>query len=83
MSDADRPDRPVEVVGAGLLGTSIALACRRAGLEVLLTDVARARAHGLGLGAGRARRPEDPRSWSWSRCPPTTSAARSRGAWRR
>jgi prephenate dehydrogenase len=30
---------PVEVVGAGLLGTSIALACRRAGLEVWLSDI--------------------------------------------
>ena len=31
---------PVEIVGTGLIGTSIALACRRAGLEVLLTDTA-------------------------------------------
>ena len=39
---------PVEVVGAGLLGTSIGLACRRAGLEVLLSDVvARAPPHRL------------------------------------
>lgn len=30
---------PVEVVGAGLLGTSIALACRRADLEVWLSDI--------------------------------------------
>lgn len=30
---------PVLVVGAGMLGTSIGLACRRAGLEVLLSDV--------------------------------------------
>ena len=30
---------PVLVVGAGLLGTSIGLACRQAGLEVVLSDV--------------------------------------------
>ena len=29
---------PVHVVGAGLLGTKVALACRRAGLEVYLSD---------------------------------------------
>ena len=29
---------PVEVVGAGLIGTSIALVCRRLGLEVVLRD---------------------------------------------
>ena len=31
---------PVLVVGAGLLGTSVGLACRRSGLEVLLSDLA-------------------------------------------
>jgi prephenate dehydrogenase len=45
---------PVAVIGTGLLGTSVALACRRAGLEVLLSD---ASADNLrtasGLGAGR------------------------------
>ena len=47
---------PVEVVGAGLLGTSIGLACRRAGLEVLLTDTAEENVRtASGLGAGRAR----------------------------
>ncbi len=30
---------PVHVVGTGLLGASIGLACRRAGLEVLLSDI--------------------------------------------
>lgn len=47
---------PVEVVGTGLIGTSIALACRRAGLDVLLTD--RDPDHvrtASGLGAGRPR----------------------------
>lgn len=45
---------PVEIVGAGLIGTSLGLALRRAGIEVLLTE-----AHGdtlrtaTGMGAGR------------------------------
>lgn len=44
---------PVHVIGAGLLGTSVGLACRRAGVEVLLSD--RSPAHvraAAGLGAG-------------------------------
>ncbi len=51
---------PVEVVGAGLLGTSIGLACRRAGLETFLHDVSLEHLRtASGLGAGRPRRPED------------------------
>ena len=51
---------PVEVVGAGLLGTSVALACRRAGLEVLLTDLSAEHVRtASGLGAGRPTRPDD------------------------
>ncbi len=51
---------PVEVVGAGLLGTSVALACRRAGLDVLLSDVSPEHVRtASGLGAGRPRTPED------------------------
>ena len=47
---------PVEVVGAGLLGTSIGLACRRAGLDVLLTDASSEHLRtASGLGAGRPR----------------------------
>lgn len=47
---------PVEIVGTGLIGTSIALACRRAGLDVLLTDSAPDHVRtASGLGAGRAR----------------------------
>lgn len=47
---------PVEVVGTGLLGTSIALACRRAGLEVLLTDLSPDHLRtASALGAGRPR----------------------------
>jgi prephenate dehydrogenase len=51
---------PVEVVGAGLVGTSIALACRAAGLEVLLTDVSEDHLRtASGLGAGRPRGADD------------------------
>ncbi len=46
---------PVHVVGAGLLGTSIGLACRRAGLEVVLSDVRDDHLRtASGLGAGDA-----------------------------
>lgn len=46
---------PVEVVGTGLLGTSIGLALRRAGVEVLLSDVSADHVRtASGLGAGRA-----------------------------
>ena len=45
---------PVLVVGAGLLGTSVALACRRSGLEVLLADLVPEHVRtASGLGAGR------------------------------
>lgn len=51
---------PVEVVGVGLLGASVALACRRAGLEVLLTDIDATHLRtASGLGAGRPRQPGD------------------------
>ena len=57
---SDRLTGPVLVVGAGLLGTSIALACRGAGLEVLLEDVSPDHLRtASGLGAGRAVGPED------------------------
>ncbi len=51
---------PVEIVGAGLLGTSIGLACRRAGIEALLSDVSDEHVRtASGLGAGRPRRDDD------------------------
>jgi prephenate dehydrogenase len=51
---------PVQVVGVGLLGTSIGLACRRAGLEVLLADVSPKHVRtASGLGAGRPSAPGD------------------------
>lgn len=54
---------PVEVVGVGLLGTSVALAVARAGLEVTLRDVnpehvRTARALGAGRPATAADRPQ-------------------------
>ena len=50
----------VEIVGTGLLGTSIGLACRRAGVEVVLRDVAPENVRtASGLGAGRPRSAED------------------------
>ncbi len=46
---------PVEVVGVGLLGTSVALAVARAGLEVVLRDISPEHVRtAIGLGAGRA-----------------------------
>ena len=54
MSDA--LTGPVEIVGTGLIGTSIGLACRRAGIEVLLTDAAEDHVRtASGLGAGRPK----------------------------
>nr|WP_218910625.1 prephenate dehydrogenase [Nocardioides thalensis] len=51
---------PVEVVGTGLIGTSVALACRRAGVEVLLSDAEHGHVRtASGLGAGRARTESD------------------------
>jgi prephenate dehydrogenase len=48
-----RLDGPVLVVGAGLLGTSIGLALRRAGVAVLLRDVSKENVRiASGLGAG-------------------------------
>ncbi|MGN0065438.1 MAG: prephenate dehydrogenase [Nocardioides sp.] len=47
---------PVEVVGVGLLGTSLGLALRAAGVEVLLSDVSHEHVRtATGLGAGRPR----------------------------
>jgi len=51
---------PVEIIGTGLLGTSIALACRRACVEVLLSDASSEHLRtASGLGAGRQRTPGD------------------------
>jgi prephenate dehydrogenase len=60
MTDAGADDAlpaltgPVEVVGAGLIGTSIALVCRRLGLDVVLRDTSEENVRtASGLGAGR------------------------------
>jgi prephenate dehydrogenase len=51
---------PVEVIGTGMLGTSVGLACRRGGVEVVLSDLAEEHVRtASGLGAGRPRRPDD------------------------
>lgn len=51
---------PVLVVGTGLVGTSIALACRHAGLEVLLSDADDGHLRtARGLGAGRPAQSDD------------------------
>ena len=51
---------PVEVVGTGLIGTSIALVCRRLGLDVTLRDTSEENVRtASGLGAGRAVAPGD------------------------
>ncbi|MEX0429156.1 prephenate dehydrogenase [Nocardioides sp. DS6] len=51
---------PVEIIGTGLLGTSVGLACRRAGLEVVLSDTSPGHVRtARGLGAGRKRLPAD------------------------
>ena len=58
--DGARLVGPVEIIGTGLLGTSIALACRRAGLEVLLSDASSENVRtASGLGAGNAKQPGD------------------------
>lgn len=50
----------VEIVGTGLIGTSIALACRRAGIDVVLTDVSAEHVRtASGLGAGRPKQTDD------------------------
>ena len=51
---------PVQIVGTGLLGTSLGLALRASGIEVLLTDESPDHLRtASGLGAGRPARPED------------------------
>src|SRR3954471_6254844 len=51
---------PVEVVGTGLLGTSIGRALERAGIEVLLSDESSDHLRtASGMGAGRARAASD------------------------
>ncbi len=54
------PIGPVEIVGTGLLGTSIGLACREHGIEVLLSDTSAEHVRtASGLGAGRPKTAQD------------------------
>lgn len=56
----DRLGGPVEIVGAGLIGTSLGLALRRAGVEVLLTEASPDTLRtATGMGAGRPSGPGD------------------------
>jgi len=51
---------PVRVVGAGLLGTSVALGLRARGIDVILADASPTHvAIAVDLGAGRRAEPED------------------------
>ncbi len=82
MSDAEAGlIGPVEIVGAGLLGTSIALACRAAGLDVLLTDVSEDNVRtASGLGAGRPKAAGDRPQLVVIAVPPDHLAASITGA---
>jgi prephenate dehydrogenase len=77
MTDDDLPalTGPVEVVGAGLIGTSIALVCRRLGLEVVLRDTSAKNVRtASGLGAGRPVRATDRPQLVVVAVPPVTIA---------
>ncbi len=51
---------PIEIIGAGLLGASVGLAARRAGLDVLLSDESSDHLRtASGMGAGRPRTDAD------------------------
>jgi prephenate dehydrogenase len=56
-----RPEGPVLVVGAGLLGTSIGLALRRAGVDVALRDVSEENLR-IASGLGASNAPDDGRA---------------------
>lgn len=77
MTDDDLPvvTGPVEVVGAGLIGTSIALVCRRLGLEVVLRDTSEENLRtASGLGAGRPATASDRPQLVVVAVPPVTIA---------
>lgn len=60
MTTTDSPLGLVEIVGTGLVGTSIALACRRSGIDVVLTDLSAEHVRtASGLGAGRPKSADD------------------------
>lgn len=69
-------DGPVLVVGAGLIGTSVALACARTGREVLLADIDPLHLRtATGLGAGRPAMPADQPALVVVAVPPRALAA--------
>lgn len=60
VADSRDLPEPVLVIGSGLIGTSVALALRRAGLDVLLSDRDESRVlTAVEAGAGRALEPSD------------------------
>jgi prephenate dehydrogenase len=62
MSESTTPGLtgPIEVIGAGLLGASVGLAARRAGLDVVLSDESSDHLRtASGMGAGRPRTAAD------------------------
>jgi prephenate dehydrogenase len=60
MSEPARLSGPIEVIGAGLLGASVGLAARRAGLDVVLSDESSDHVRtASGMGAGRPRTEAD------------------------
>ncbi len=60
MSEPTRLSGPIEVIGAGLLGASVGLAARRAGLDVVLSDESSDHVRtASGMGAGRPRTEAD------------------------
>jgi prephenate dehydrogenase len=72
---------PIEVIGTGMLGTSVGLACQRVGLEVLLSDLSAEHVRtASGLGAGRPRRSEDRPQLVVVAVPPDHLGAAIRGA---
>lgn len=75
---------PVEVVGAGLVGTSIALVCRRLGLDVVLRDTSEENVRtATGLGAGRVAARGDRPQLVVVAVPPSAIAATVADALRR
>ena len=76
MASASAPLGPVLIVGTGLIGTSIGLSLRRAGVEVLLDDVLPGQAIvARELGAGAVLGPSDRPSIVVVSVPPRHAAA--------
>ena len=65
----------VRIIGTGLVGSSLGMALRRAGIDVLLEDLSPSHAKvAAGLGAGRVARDDEPVDVVVVASPPTTIA---------